>query len=179
MSNFEQYGLWSFVGIGGNTTFTSHHREIAVGTLQVYAPFARSLIREQLWIHQRGVDAHVPVWTAMNRGCSQQCLEIVGRDEKREQIAAQDHQTCSGAFATPGSTVRTDPFGCGSALRCECECGFVEINADQFPIARTKSDQDPSGATADLEDGTGGLPRHRLPKRQIGVSGEGEVSFVR
>ena len=178
MSNFEQYGICSPLGIVGNATFASHHGEILVGAFQVYAPFARSLIFEQLWIHQGGVDSHVPVWPTMSRGCPQQCLEIVGRNDKREQITAQDHQAGSGAFATPGSPVGTDPFGCGSALRCKCECGLVEINANQLPIARTKGDQDPSGTTADLEDWTEGLPRHLLPIRQIGISGEGQISFV-
>ena len=90
----------------------------------------------------------------MQRRCSQERFEVIGRGDQREQIAAKNHEADRSRFATPGSSIGSDPFGGSGALRGQGEGGQIEINADQLPFAEVESGQDATCPAADLQDGT-------------------------
>ena len=88
----------------------------------------------------------------MQRCSSQQCVQVGRRSDEREEIAANDYQTRCGRFATPRSSIGTDPFSPRSALSSEGERSHIKIHADQLPFVSAKRRQDAPGSAANLEN---------------------------
>jgi len=60
MPNLQKYGVGALLWIGRDAAFAPHGAMVRICELQINAPLTIDLIREQLRVHERGVDPHLP-----------------------------------------------------------------------------------------------------------------------
>jgi hypothetical protein len=82
MPNLQMNRIGARLRVWGDTALAAHRFEICVYALQISAPLALNLIREQLWIHQRGVEPHLSTRRTVQRCREQQRLKVVGHGDE-------------------------------------------------------------------------------------------------
>ena len=165
MPNLQKNGVGALLWIGHDATLTSHGAMVRICAFQIDAPFALCLIGEQLRVHQGCVDPHLPTRCAVPCCSSQQCFQVGGRSDEREEITTNNHQTRCGRFATPGSPISTDPCSGRSPFSGKGECGHIKINPDQLPFGGVEGSQDAPCAAPDLKNGAVRFRGHPPPIR--------------
>ena len=173
MPNLQYNGVRTRLRVGTYATFTPNRCEISVCALQINAPFTFDLVREQLRIHECGVEPHLPARSAVQRCGSQECCKVIRRSDQREQISAKNHEGCLGFIKTPVSAICTDPFGRRSALTGQGEGGYIKINADELPLSGVEGGQDATCAAPDLKSVSVRFRRYLPPIREVAVGGGG------
>jgi hypothetical protein len=173
MPNLQYNGVRTHLRVEPNATLTSNRAEVGICAVKVNSPCTFNLVREQLRIHQRGVNSHLPTRGAVQRCGSQECRKVIRGSDQREQIAAKNHQTRCGRFTTPESPIGTDPFGRRGALSGQGESGRIEINTDELPLGGIEGGQDAACTATDLKNGSVRFRRYLPPIRQVTVGGGG------
>jgi hypothetical protein len=60
MPNLQKNGVGALLWIGRDAAFAPHGAMVRICALKIYAPFTIDFIREELRVHERGVDPHLP-----------------------------------------------------------------------------------------------------------------------
>ena len=60
MPNLQKNGVGALLWIGRDAAFAPHSAMVRICALQIDAPLTIDLICEQLRVHERGVDPHLP-----------------------------------------------------------------------------------------------------------------------